>query len=132
MDDAKEKIGLGAWLTTHSVSSPFQAWSQKVYFGSKEVQDCLGESAPIASVPVGHEVAGGENHILVGDELGQAVRDFLPPPAEGAALEDVDLESWLDGGRVDLQHEFDVDRATVGPFELLQDAFHEVDERFLF
>ena len=36
MEDAKEKIGLGPWLTTHSVSSPFQAWSQQVYFGCKE------------------------------------------------------------------------------------------------
>jgi len=36
MEDAKVKIGLGAWLNTHSVSSPFQAWSQKVYFGCKE------------------------------------------------------------------------------------------------
>jgi peptide/nickel transport system permease protein len=36
MADAKEKMSLGAWLTSHSVSSPFQAWSQKVYFGCKE------------------------------------------------------------------------------------------------
>ncbi len=36
MEDSKEKMGLVAWLTTHSVSSPFQAWSQRVYFGSRE------------------------------------------------------------------------------------------------
>jgi peptide/nickel transport system permease protein len=36
MEDPKRKIGLGAWLTTHSVSSPFQAWAQKVFFGCKE------------------------------------------------------------------------------------------------
>ena len=36
MEDPKEKMDLGAWLTTHSVGSPIQAWSQKVYFGGKE------------------------------------------------------------------------------------------------
>jgi peptide/nickel transport system permease protein len=36
MEDPKEKMGFRAWLTTHSVSSPIQAWSQKVYFGCKE------------------------------------------------------------------------------------------------
>jgi peptide/nickel transport system permease protein len=36
MEDSREKMGLKAWLTTHSVSSPFQAWSQRVYFGSRE------------------------------------------------------------------------------------------------
>ena len=36
MEDFKEKMGLGDWLTTHSVRSPFQAWSQKTYFGCKE------------------------------------------------------------------------------------------------
>jgi peptide/nickel transport system permease protein len=36
MEDPKEKMGFRAWLTTPSVSSPIQAWSQKVYFGGKE------------------------------------------------------------------------------------------------
>jgi len=36
MEDPKEKMDLGVWLTTHSVGSPIQAWAQKVYFGGKE------------------------------------------------------------------------------------------------
>ena len=36
MEDPKEKMDLGAWLTTPSVGSPIQAWAQKVYFGGKE------------------------------------------------------------------------------------------------
>jgi peptide/nickel transport system permease protein len=35
MENLKEKTGLVAWLTTDSISSPLQAWSHKVYFGSK-------------------------------------------------------------------------------------------------
>ena len=36
MENLKEKTGIGVWLTTDSVSSPIQAWSQRVYFGCKE------------------------------------------------------------------------------------------------
>ena len=36
MAESAEKMGFSAWLTTDSVSSPIQAWSQRVYFGCKE------------------------------------------------------------------------------------------------
>jgi len=96
MVEPKEKMGLGAWLTTDSVNSPIQAWSQKVYFGCKEfgrqplamfgfiviaILLVVAMAAPLLAPfdPLHQDLAirllppGGE-HLLGTDELG---RDLL-------------------------------------------------------
>ena len=96
MEDFKEKMGLGDWLTTHSVRSPFQAWSQKTYFGCKEFTKhplamfgfiviaillVVALAAPLLAPydPLQQDLARrllppGANHPLGTDELG---RDLL-------------------------------------------------------
>lgn len=96
MEDPKKKMDLGAWLTTHSVSSPIQAWSQKVYFGWKEFARqplamfgfivialllAVALAAPLLAPhdPLQQDLAKrllppGSDHLLGTDELG---RDLL-------------------------------------------------------
>ena len=96
MEETKEKMGFGAWLTTHSVSSPIQAWSQQVYFGCKEFVRqpmamfgfiviafllAVALAAPLLSPydPLQQDLANrllppGGDHLLGTDELG---RDLL-------------------------------------------------------
>jgi peptide/nickel transport system permease protein len=105
MEDAKEKTGLGAWLTTHSVRSPFQAWSQRVYYGGKEFAGqplamfgfivitlllAVAMAAPLLAPydPLQQDLAnrllppGGE-HLLGTDELG---RDLLSRVIYGSRI----------------------------------------------
>ena len=96
MEETKEKMGLGAWLTTPSVSSPIQAWSQRVYFGCKEFARqplamfgfiviafllAVALAAPLLAPydPLQQDLASrllppGGGHLLGTDELG---RDLL-------------------------------------------------------
>jgi len=93
MADPKEKMGLGAWLTTDSVSSPIQAWSQMVYFGCKDFAKqplamfgfivivlllAIALAAPLLAPydPLQQDLANrllppGEGHLMGTDELGR-------------------------------------------------------------